>query len=142
MKIQFVKWASITAFLMLSTSVAAEVKIIAHPSVKDTAITTEQAADIFLGKANMLPGGDKAVAVDQSESGAVRKEFYSKVAKKDSAQLKAYWSRLIFTGKGQPPKELGGDAEVLQLVSSNPNIIGYVGDGVSTGRVKVLLTIP
>ena len=34
------------------------------------------------------------------------------------------------------------DAEVLQLVSTNPNIVGYVSGDANTSRVKVLLVVP
>jgi len=130
------------AMMMFSVVALAEVKVVVHPSVKDASITAAQAADVFLGKANTLPSGHKTVPMDQNDGQAAREEFYSKAAKKDSAQLKAYWSRLIFTGKGQPPKVLSDDAEVLQLVANNPNIVGYVSGNANTSRVKVLLTLP
>lgn len=130
------------AMMMFSVVALAEVKVVVHSSVKDASITAAQAADVFLGKANALPSGHKTVPMDQGEGQSARDEFYSKAAKKDAAQLKAYWSRLIFTGKGQPPKVLSDDAEVLQLVANNPNIVGYVSGNANTSRVKVLLTIP
>ena len=134
--------AFVVPMVALSVEAFAEVKVVVHPSVKDSGITVAQAADVFLGKANALPSGHKTVPMDQGEGRAARDEFYSKVAKKDAAQLKAYWSRLIFTGKGQPPKELSDDAEVLQLVSTNPNIVGYVDGSANTSKVKVLLVVP
>lgn len=130
------------AAMMFSVVALAEVKVVVHSSVKDASITASQAADVFLGKANALPSGLKTVPVDQGEGQAARDEFYSLAAKKDAAQLKAYWSRLIFTGKGQPPKVLTDDADVLQLVANNPNIVGYVSGSANTSRVKVLLTLP
>jgi len=141
MKVALVKLVKIFFLITVSGIALAEVKVIVHPSVTDGSISAEQVADVFLGKANSLPSGHKTVPVDQAENQSARKEFYSKAAKKDAAQLKAYWSRLIFTGKGQPPKELSDDAEVLQLVSVNPNIVGYVSGDVNTSKVKVLLAI-
>ncbi|MEZ5435291.1 MAG: hypothetical protein R3E67_01295 [Pseudomonadales bacterium] len=56
--------------------------------------------------------------------------------------LNAYWSRMVFSGQGQPPKKVADDAAVLALVRANPNLIGYV-DAVSLNNsVKVLLRIP
>jgi hypothetical protein len=37
----------------------------------------------------------------------VRDEFYSTFAGKSAAQIKAHWSNIIFTGRGQPPKSVG-----------------------------------
>ncbi len=141
MSTSFIKSSAILIMVLLSGFTMADVKVVVHSSVPDGSITADQAADIFLGKVSNLPSGHKTVPVDQGEGERARNDFYEKVAKKDAAQLKAYWSRLIFTGKGQPPKELSDDAEVLQLVSSNPNIVGYVSGNASTAGVKVLLTV-
>jgi ABC-type phosphate transport system substrate-binding protein len=130
------------AVMMFSVVAFAEVKVVVHPSVKDASITAAQAQDVFLGKASGLPSGHKTVPVDQGDGQPARDEFYRLATKKDAAQLKAYWSRLIFTGKGQPPKVLTDDAEVLQLVANNPNIVGYVSGNANTSKVKVLLTLP
>ena len=64
------------------------------------------------------------------------------MVKKDAAQLNAYWSRLIFTGKGEPPKKVADNTDVLALVAANPNIIGYVDASAVNSTVKVLLRIP
>jgi hypothetical protein len=60
--------------------------------------------DIFLGKTARFPDGSQAVPVDQSEGTIVRDEFYNKLVGKSAAQMKAYWSKIIFTGRGQPPR--------------------------------------
>ena len=82
------------------------------------------------------------IPVDQNEGAATRGEFYKKVANKDAAQLNAYWSKLIFTGQGQPPKAVGGDDAVIELVSKNPNMIGYVSGAATTSKVKVVAKVP
>jgi len=60
------------------------------------------------------------------------------VLKKSASQLKAYWSKLLFTGKGTPPKEIGSDAEMVSLVASNPNMIGFVDAAAVNDSVKVV----
>ena len=92
---------------------------------------------IFLGKKKDL-GGNPVVPIDQAEGNAPRGEFYTNVVKKSEAQLKSYWSRLIFTGKGQAPQVVGGDADVKGMVSSNPNLVGYIDAGAVDGTVKVI----
>jgi ABC-type phosphate transport system substrate-binding protein len=61
---------------------------------------------------------------------------------KTSAQINAYWSRSIFTGKGEPPRKVADDAEVMALVAADPGVIGYVGIQSVNSSVKVLLKIP
>ncbi|MET0265266.1 MAG: hypothetical protein ABW202_06610 [Duganella sp.] len=134
---------ALLAFGLSFTALPAFAEIVVIVSAKSaaTALTEEQAADVFLGKSNTLPGGGQAVPVDQSESSAVREQFYTKVAGKTGAQMKAYWSKLIFTGKGQAPKDAGDSAAVKALVAGNPNIIGYIDKSAADATVKVLLTI-
>ncbi|OYO29334.1 phosphate ABC transporter substrate-binding protein [Janthinobacterium sp. PC23-8] len=127
--------------VLLSPCAWAEAVVIVSARSAATALTEEQASDIFLGKINALPGGGMAVPVDQSEGSAVRSQFYTKVSSKTSAQMKAYWSKQIFSGKGQAPKEVGDSAAVKALVAANPNIVGYVDRDAVDATVKVLLSI-
>ena len=127
---------------LLCAAAQAEVAIVVNSSVSVASITPDVAAEIFLGKLDSLPNGTKMVPIDQEDAQSVRTEFYTKVVKKDAAQLNAYWSRLIFTGKGEPPKKVADNAEVLALVAANPNIIGYVDAAAVNGSVKVLLRVP
>lgn len=130
-----------TGFVFVSLPAFADVVVIVSAKSSASALTEEQAADIFLGKSNSLPGAGQAVPVDQSEGAAPRELFYAKAAGKNTAQLKAYWSKQIFSGKGQPPKESGDSAAVKALVAGNPNIIGYIDKSAVDATVKVLLTV-
>ena len=124
-----------------AASVHAEVVVVVSAKSGASPLTTDQAADIFLGKSNALPGAGQAVPIDQNDSSPVREEFYQKATSKNAAQVKAYWSKQIFSGKGQPPKEVGDSASVKTLLASNPNMIGYIDKATVDASVKVLLTI-
>ncbi len=124
------------AALLFSASLPAlaqSVAVIVHPKNANPP-SAEQVTNIFLGKANDLTG------IDLPDGNAVRDVFYHKVTGKDGAQLKAYWAKLVFTGKAQPLKELASDAEVKKFVASNPTAIGYIDKGAVDGSVKVVLT--
>lgn len=125
------------AALLMSASSLAEIAVIVHPS-NGASLDANAISRIFLGKMKSYPGGGQAVPLTLSESSGQTSEFNKKVLKKSGSQLKAYWSKLVFTGKGTPPKVVGSDAEVVGLVSSNPNIIGYVDASAVTGDVKVV----
>ena len=142
MKNRLTKTLVATALSLGAIAAQAEVAVIVNSSVAVADISADVAADIFVSKVNSLPDGTKMVPLDQEDGQKAREEFYSKVVKKDAAQLNAYWSRLIFTGKGEPPKKVADNAEVVALVSTNPNIIGYVDAASVTPAVKVLLKMP
>jgi hypothetical protein len=92
---------------------------------------------VFLGKKKDL-GGVSAIPVDQEEGTVTRNDFYSSIVKKSEAQLKSYWSRLIFTGKGQAPQVIGNDADIKSMVANNPNIIGYIDEAQVDATVKII----
>ena len=125
----------------LSSAAIAEGVVVVSSKSGASPLSAEQASDIFLGRSNELPGGGAAVPIDQAEGSALRDEFYQKVGGKTAAQLKAYWSKQIFSGKGQPPKAVGDNAAVKSLLASNPNMIGYIDKSAVDGSVKVLMTI-
>lgn len=103
-----------------------------------TRLSKNQVADIFLGKAARFPDGNLAVPVDQTEGSALRNEFYLSLTGKSAAQLKAHWSRIIFTGRGQPPKVVANSSEIVKLLAGNVNGIGYIEEGMVDGSVKVV----
>ncbi|HEX5392721.1 MAG TPA: hypothetical protein VFW68_05565 [Rhodocyclaceae bacterium] len=124
------------------TAMAAQADVVVVVSAKSAAagLNADQVSQIFLGKTNTFPSGEQAVPIDQTDGSNVRNEFYTKVAGKDSAQVKAYWSKQVFTGKSRPPKEVANNGEVKKLVADNPNLIGYIDKSAVDGSVKVVLT--
>jgi len=119
----------------------AQVAIVVGAKSPATALNAEQTAGLFLGRNAQLPGAGTAVLVDQSERTAIREQFYTKVAGKSAAQVKARWSRLVFSGKALPPTELANSAEVKKLLASNPDAVGYIEKSAVDPSVKVLLTV-
>lgn len=126
--------------MLVSSAAFAEVAVIVNPA-NSNAVDVDAIKRIFLGKQTDFPDGSSAVAIDQTEGSQVVNEFNSKVLDRSASQLKAYWAKLIFTGKGSPPKKVGSDAEVLKIVSSEPDKIGYVDSASVDGSVKVLLKL-
>jgi ABC-type phosphate transport system substrate-binding protein len=125
--------------LMQSTSAIADIAVIVNPSNANS-LDGSTISRIFLGKAKSFPDGSNAEPINSQEGAPSSNEFNQKVLKKSASQLKAYWSKLVFTGKGTPPKAVGGDEDVLKLVSSNSNAIGYIDASKVDGSVKVVAT--
>lgn len=114
----------------------AEVVVVVNPQHAAATMSADQVADVFLGKSAAL------APVDLPESSTVRGEFYQKVTGKDAAQVKAIWTRLIFTGKATPPKEVGSSADVKKAVAGDPKAIGYIEKSAVDSSVKVVFTAP
>lgn len=127
---------------LASVSAVAEVAIVVSPDSPIASLTREDVEKIFLGKTKKFPDGSSAMPLDLGEGNAVREEFYSKVINKTASQLNSYWSRLIFTGKGQPPRSVEDADELLDEVGDEVEAVGYVDASLVDDRVKVVLTIP
>lgn len=115
-------------------SLAAEIVVIVNPKNPATRMFSEQAGQFFLGKSTLF------TPVEHTD-GALRNEFYKKVLDKDATQVKAIWSKLVFTGKASAPKEYASSAEVKKAVAADANAIGYIEKSQVDDTVKVILTV-
>lgn len=136
-----IKVLALLGFSLVAATAQAQVAVVVGAKSGTAAMTADQVASIFLGKSNQLPSGAAAAPADLPESAAVREQFYTKVTGKSSAQVKAGWSRLVFSGKATPPKELGSAADVKSFVAANPDAIGYIEKSAVDGSVKVVLNV-
>ena len=118
----------------------ADVVVVVSAKSDVATLTSEQVSQIFLAKSTSLPGGGAAVPIAQDAGSAARNEFYSKVTGKDAAQLKAYWSQLLFSGKAQQPAHVADSAAVKKAVNEKAGGIGYIDKGAVDGTVKVVLS--
>jgi hypothetical protein len=118
---------------LAGAAVAGDIVVIGHSSA--AAMTKDQVSDVFLGK------NQGFTPVDQVESAAIRGDFYKAATGRDAAQVKAAWSRLVFSGKAQPPRELPDAAAVKKAVAADPKALGYIDKAAVDGTVKVVLTL-
>ena len=123
--------ALLTAFTLGAN--AADVVVVGNPAA--SALTKDQVSDIFLGKSQAM------TPVDQVDSAPIRADFYKRATGRDLAQVKALWSRLAFSGKGTPPKELADAAAVKKAVAGDPKAVGYIDKSAVDASVKVLYTV-
>jgi hypothetical protein len=126
------------ALTLLAGVAQADVVVVVSARSPIAALTPAEIADVFLGRLTRLPDGTKAVPLDQAEDSPLRAEIYGKLARMSAVQLKAYWSKLIFTGRGRPPRTLASDADVLRAVRANPAAIGYMDRRVADDTVRII----
>ena len=118
---------------------AAGVKVVVHASNPLDSISKSKVEDLFLKRVTRWDNGRAVTPVDQSEKSAARAAFTKEWLGKEVVWVKSYWQKMIFSGRATPPVELPSDGEVLALVKSNPDAIGYVGESATIpGGVKVL----
>lgn len=123
--------------MFVSPAVVAEVAVIVG-AANANSVAGSDVSRIFLGKLKKFGDGSSVTPVNLAAGSPVREAFEKNALGKSSSQIKAYWSKQVFSGKGKPPKELGSDADVINFVSSNPGAIGYVDAGSVNDSVKVI----
>jgi ABC-type phosphate transport system substrate-binding protein len=131
------RWMLLGVALGLMSNVAiADVVVVVSAKSPVVALSRSEVEDIFLGRTIRFPDGVLAVVIDQAEGSAVRNEFYDKVFGKSPAQIKAYWSKIIFTGRGQPPSSVSSTLEMMKRLSADPAAIGYIDRGMLNDSVR------
>lgn len=137
-------WAAawVVTVLFVSPATAAELAVIVHPSNSLSKISKSEVSDIFLGRADEFANGKAAEPLDQINSSPTRRQFIKAVLGMDEGALKSHWSKLMFSGKGQPPEMLSSDEEIRAAIAANPHGIGYINRSLVDESVKVVLIVP
>lgn len=129
------------ASLLFSCTGNAEIIVVASNRSGPIDLTREQAEKLYLGRSATLGDGTPVSLVDLP-NGSLRDEFYLKLTGKNPAQIQAYWSHLVFTGRALPPREASSLAEARQWLTGTPNLIGYIDRADLTSGMRILLRLP
>jgi ABC-type phosphate transport system substrate-binding protein len=133
--------AALALNLLCGPASGADLVVIVSARSPVTTLRADQVAAIFLGQSARFPDGLEAVPFDQRIGSPLRDEFYARVANKSPALLKAHWSKLVFTGRGQPPAEFTDSAGVRRKVADNPDAIGYIERSALDASVRAVLVV-
>ena len=127
--------------LAVSGSASAELVVIVSARSATPTLSSDQVAAIFLGQAGRFPNGLEVAALDQRIGSSERDQFYQQVTGKTPALLKAHWSKMVFTGRGQPPREAADSGAVRRMVADNPSLIGYIDRTALDASVRPVLVL-
>ena len=122
----------------LSVSAFAEIVVIIKADNPATTLERKEVSRIFLGRSKSFPGGGAAVPVNQGADSSVKATFEQELLGKSQSQMKAYWAKLSFSGRGSAPDPVGGDSAVVAKVGSDAEAIGYVDASAINSTVKVI----
>ena len=131
---------SLISTLFFASLACADVAVIVNAK-NNTKLNDMQLKAIYLGKIKSFENGIVATTYDLRVDDPSRKIFLSRFLHKTEANLNAYWARMLFSSKGQPPVELGNSQKVIERVESEVGAIGYVNEADVTKSVRVLFVI-
>lgn len=134
----------VLAGALMFAAVPAFAEMVVITSAKSAVKTLGKAdvAALYLGKTTSVPGGGTARLFDLADANPGREKFYQAATGKSASQVKSVWSRLVFSGRAVPPKELASDAAVVKAVAADPDAIGYVDASAVDGSVRAVAKLP
>jgi hypothetical protein len=116
----------------------ADLVVVANPKSGIERMSREEVVFVFMGRWRHLPSGIAAQPVDLPIESQERTAFYRQLVNKSPSEIKAYWSRLIFSGGSRPPAVSDSREEQLRILASTPGAIGYLERSAVDGRVKIV----
>ena len=132
----------VTAVLALFAPLAAaQIVIVTSADGRIGELSRQQAEQLYLGRTRSLPDGTP-VALADLPAGRLRDRFYEQLTGKNPSQIRAYWSRMVFTGRALPPQQAENVRELGARLMTDPNLIGYLSAADADPRLKVLLKLP
>lgn len=127
-------------YLISCFSFGQVVVVVAQDSSIDV-LNEQHVENIFLARTSRYPNGEKAYPIELKDPQS-RAYFYLHVSGKSLSQLNAYWTTLIFTGKGRPPKSYTLAKDIERLLSANTGAITYLQSHQVTQNMKVVYRFP
>ena len=112
--------------------------VIVHSTNPSSSMSRRDLSKIFLKRTTKWSDGRTATPVDLAPDSGTRASFSKRVHNKSVDTIKAYWQRMVFSGRAVPPPERASAREIVDYVQSNPGAVGYVPAGASVGDCKVL----
>lgn len=114
------------------------IAVIVNPDSGIDSISREKVSHLFLGRIKHLQPGMPALVIDTLP---LRQAFYQSLVRRGIPEIDAYWARLRFSGRTQPPLQIEDAAVVIERVARDRNAIGYINGALVDSRVKTVLRL-
>ena len=122
----------------LTIVLAEEIVIVVPRDSQINELSHQQVIHLFFGRLTGLPNTGDIEVVDVEP---YRAKFYKQLVNKNIAEINAYWARLRFSGKTQPPRQLPSTEALKSLLQVSPAIISYMPLSQTDQNVKVVARI-
>lgn len=116
----------------------ADLVVVTNPKSGIDRMSREEVVFVFLGRWRQLPSGIAAVPIDLPIDSPELAAFYRQLVSKSPSEIKAYWSRLMFSGGARPPISPDSHEEQIRILASTPGAIGYLDRSAVDNRMKIV----
>lgn len=128
--------ALVSLIIQIAPSAKAEEAIILNGASPVSNLNEDELKDYYLGKKTHWPDGSKVVVVVLKDG--TSHESLMKRLGKSSSQFTTGWKKLVFTGKGAMPEQVGNEDELVSFIAKTPGAIGYADNGKAKEGVKAI----
>lgn len=115
-----------------------ELVVVGTSDLYPQTLTIKEVVDIYMGRMKRLSNGAYLIPIDIETENPMRGGFYQKLMDKNLSEINSYWARLVFTGRGVPPRQAESFDEIIEIIKNNKGAIGYVPLGAVTDDVHIL----
>ena len=111
--------------------------IIVHKDNPINEISRKELSKYFLKKITKWNNGERINPVDLYADDPLRNSFSRLVHNRDTHSIKAYWQKMIFSGRAIPPPERIKESEIIEFVQNDIGAIGYISNTTSIQDYQV-----
>ncbi len=108
-----------------------EIMIIVNPAAKLKDLKRADLKKIFECKKKTLTGIGKLALVNLPKKDPTRIAFSQFVLKKEAAEMERFYLKMALSGKGQPPKVVKTEKQLLEFVKKNKQAMAYIRVGLN-----------
>ncbi len=122
---------------IIPDAVAENVVIICNKNVSESSLSKTDVKQIFLGQKSQWSDGS-SISIMTLKKGDTHKQFCKTFTRKSTSQFRAYWKKMVFTGKGQNPPTVATEKELIEFVIKTEGAVGYLSTQNVSDLVKTL----
>ncbi len=120
-----------------SNTASADVIIIINNNSPDNNLSKNDIKKIYSGHMTKWSNNDTIILTVLPKA-EFHKKFLREFVKKTPSQFNATWKKMVFTGKGRPPKSFKTIEAMVNYVAETDGAIGYVIADVNPDKVKII----
>lgn len=120
------------------TSMCTDLVVVANAKSGIDKMSREEVVFVFMGRWRQLPSGIVAQPVDLPVDSPERTAFYRQLVYKSPSEIKAYWSRLVFSGSARPPVSPETHEEQMRILALTQGAVGYIERSRVDDRVRIV----
>ncbi len=107
------QWIVLVSILLTLAAPAARAEIVLVTAIDSTIseLSRDEAEQLYMGRRAALSARGALLLLDLP-TGPVRDQFYRLLTGKNPSQIRAYWSRMVFTGRALPLTESADVSDV------------------------------